>query len=435
MLQGFVSNKTSEVGDESVDPFEPLLYNLFLANSSRLDQARLADILGVDLRQLLMATSIAIRLGFAAKVTAGADELGTPLRGLSSNIPGGSQSLTIPDSDTESATSTAAAAAIAAAAAAGSGVWDDGSSSSAVGGGGGVDGAGAVAVVVDSEATSYLMMGALSPGLKRHSVTLFEGGRVGGAAVMDELITELAASAEAGQAFEGDMVQLMRHIQSLGILLQTVRSAAAAQGQQLELLRKESLESLDPTRAAKILSHAYSAIIPIAPMPGPPLPIRSPQVAQISNLGLSSNLRSDRDLSDLRSDRSNHDLAAQIYSEPTLFGPTAAADSPWLSLALYAAAGCGPVCVVVPAGVRVVRLPLQLEGVSHALLWPWSGPPLLAEGTLLYSWQSSAVASRHTSLPPAAHIAKIVSTAHQAWGSLWQRLKVVLLAQLELWLI
>lgn len=38
----------------------------------------------------------------------------------------------------------------------------------------------AVAVVVDAEATSYLMMGALSPGLKRHSVTLFEGGRVAG---------------------------------------------------------------------------------------------------------------------------------------------------------------------------------------------------------------------------------------------------------------
>ena len=33
----------------------------------------------------------------------------------------------------------------------------------------------AIALVVDAEVTSYLMMGALSPGLKRHSVTLFEG--------------------------------------------------------------------------------------------------------------------------------------------------------------------------------------------------------------------------------------------------------------------
>ena len=34
-----------------------------------------------------------------------------------------------------------------------------------------------VALVVDAEVTSYLMMGALSPALKRHSVTLFEGVR------------------------------------------------------------------------------------------------------------------------------------------------------------------------------------------------------------------------------------------------------------------
>ena len=33
----------------------------------------------------------------------------------------------------------------------------------------------ATALVVDAEVTSILMMGALSPGLKRHSVTLFEG--------------------------------------------------------------------------------------------------------------------------------------------------------------------------------------------------------------------------------------------------------------------
>lgn len=36
----------------------------------------------------------------------------------------------------------------------------------------------ATALVVDAQVTSYLMMGALSPGLKRHSVTLFEGERL-----------------------------------------------------------------------------------------------------------------------------------------------------------------------------------------------------------------------------------------------------------------
>ena len=30
--------------------------------------------------------------------------------------------------------------------------------------------------MLDAEATSFLMMGSLSPGMKKHSVTLFEGG-------------------------------------------------------------------------------------------------------------------------------------------------------------------------------------------------------------------------------------------------------------------
>jgi hypothetical protein len=73
-----VSNKTSDAGDESVDPLEHLLYSLFLANSSRLDQARLADILGVELRQLLLVTSLAIRLGFASKLSPGSSSAEEP---------------------------------------------------------------------------------------------------------------------------------------------------------------------------------------------------------------------------------------------------------------------------------------------------------------------------------------------------------------------
>lgn len=65
-----MSNKTSEAGDESVDPLDPLLYSLFLANSSRLDQAQLSDILGVSREQLQLATALAVRLGFASKLGA-----------------------------------------------------------------------------------------------------------------------------------------------------------------------------------------------------------------------------------------------------------------------------------------------------------------------------------------------------------------------------
>jgi hypothetical protein len=65
-------------------------------------------------------------------------------------------------------------------------------------------------------------------GLKRHSVTLFEGGRVGGAAVIDELITELAASAAAGEFFEGDMVQVTGYCNTKEQRYILVPAAAAA---------------------------------------------------------------------------------------------------------------------------------------------------------------------------------------------------------------
>jgi hypothetical protein len=45
-------------------------------------------------------------------------------------------------------------------------------------------------------------------GLKRHAVTLFEGGRVAGEALMSEVTSELWASYAAGQGFEGDMARL-----------------------------------------------------------------------------------------------------------------------------------------------------------------------------------------------------------------------------------
>lgn len=57
------------------------------------------------------------------------------------------------------------------------------------------------AIVVDSEVVSCLMMGALSPGLKRHSVTLFEAGRVTGSEVMKEMVRELWASYEVREGF------------------------------------------------------------------------------------------------------------------------------------------------------------------------------------------------------------------------------------------
>ena len=64
-----MSNKTSEVGDASVDPLEALLYNVFVASSERLCVAELATILNVEPRELQAAMALACRLGFATRLS------------------------------------------------------------------------------------------------------------------------------------------------------------------------------------------------------------------------------------------------------------------------------------------------------------------------------------------------------------------------------
>ena len=53
--------------------------------------------------------------------------------------------------------------------------------------------------------------------------------------------------------------------------LRCVRASGGARP--VELLRKESLAGLVPSAAARVLSHAYAAVVPIAPLPYPPLPL------------------------------------------------------------------------------------------------------------------------------------------------------------------
>ena len=70
----------------------------------------------------------------------------------------------------------------------------------------------------------------------------------------------------------------------------------------LELLRKESLSGLPPAAARRVLFHAYCAVVPAAPLPGPPLPL------------------------------------APGLPGPAYYGPVGGAAGPWLQLALYAKA-------------------------------------------------------------------------------------------------
>lgn len=296
-LEGFVSNKTSDAGDSTVDPIESLLYAVFIANSERMHVSDLATILNVDIKEVKNALAIAVRLGFATRVSGDDEVLGWELAAAGGGATGLQELI----------------------------------DASALGGGARP----AVAVVVDAEATSYLMMGALSPGLKRHSVTLFEAGRVTGEDVISELISELWVSYAAGQNFEGDMLRLTNYAAALATCLESVRDSS--EGRPLELLRKESLAGLTPLAACKVLSHAYCAVVPITPMPHPPLPL------------------------------------APDRPGPCHYGPSVDSASPWMHLTLYTLARCGPKTLVFVCGQRVWRLPPELETCTHALLWPWDG--------------------------------------------------------------
>lgn len=319
-LEGFVSNKDMEVGKEKGDPVERLLYLLFVATTDRADVAALAAVLSVELEKLQEAVSIACRLGFGTKTTAGSNTAVVSPR--STEAAATSPLLDIPEDGFAPESGGRA----------GDGLPLPPSTST-------------IAVVVDAQVTSFLMMGAMSPGLKRHSVSLFEGGRVTGHDVIADMIHELHLSVEAGRGFEGEMQQLSVYCRSLAMALDTV--TAVGGGAAVELLRKESLTSLAPLAAARVLAHSYTAVLPIAPLPFPPLPL------------------------------------SPLLPGPVNFGSTLEASTPWLHLLLYTTLQQGPPSLVMPAGQRLWRLPPPLQDATHALVWPWSPVAVRAEAVPL----------------------------------------------------
>lgn len=189
----------------------------------------------------------------------------------------------------------------------------------------------------------------------------------------------------------------------------------------MELLRKESLAGLPPAAAARVLSHAYAAVVPITPLPYPPLPLAPGRAGAGAGLFGLFGLHQPYSVHML-SHAAVECIALQLYllqpyaivydefvitvflggcvlraaavpgvttspcltypssrAGPTHFGPSAEAATPWLALALYLALRAGPPSVVLVAGQCLWRLPPQLAACSHALLWPWDLDALRAQ--------------------------------------------------------
>jgi len=122
------------------------------------------------------------------------------------------------------------------------------------------------------------------------------GGRVTGADSIAEMIRELRHSVDA-KLFEGEMTQLSEMARqvltclaahwwrchdvtrsmnamdrALARTLEMAQRLATAE-HDVELLRKESLNSLSRAAARRVLEQSYTAVLTMAPLPGPPLPL------------------------------------------------------------------------------------------------------------------------------------------------------------------
>lgn len=387
-LEGFVSNKSTGVQNET-DPLESLLYKVFVAASDGVAVGDLATILGVSTDYLLIAISIACRLEYCRKLDDVEEGLNEDFKEYSKQSPQLQASalgpgITISAAELEAVLSRHSIDAEVQI------NYDDksasptgryispspGPSPSPLGKGELRDASSTrgIAVVVDAEVTGFLMMGALTPAVKKHAVTLFEGGRIHGNSVIDELMRELQLSTSMAADFEGEMAELGKTAEALAQILECVKRNAGNSNRPIELLRKESLEepSIDSSAAFRILKHSYSILIPVTALSPPPLPI-PPQVSLEG-------------------------------SGPTHYGPILAATSPWLNIALFQAccvsAGGNRIrAFAIPAATRIGAVQVLVNtGAPNSIvaLWPWDpkvkrggmssqGPLLVKASTLLYT--------------------------------------------------
>ncbi|KAH0462693.1 hypothetical protein IEQ34_010268 [Dendrobium chrysotoxum] len=205
-LEGFVSNKEQSYED----PIEELLYAVFVVSSENATVAELASTLQADLFQLQAAASFACRLGWAVKIIDPESVL------KSSSVAISSGTLLNDDEDGSIASISSESLRVH-----NLGIEQNRPLSETA----------RVALVVDANITSYLMMGSISPGLKSHAVTLYEAGKLG-----DEVIADLCKdlSTLEGKKFEGELQEFANHAFSLRCFLECLQSGGIAADEIIE---------------------------------------------------------------------------------------------------------------------------------------------------------------------------------------------------------
>ena len=326
-LTGFVMNR---VGN---DYLEKLLYEIFVSNDEATTLGNLAALLQQPAELVTRAASIACRLGFARKLTAPS---------LTASPPGGrwNGSWLLEAEENSHATADGVTGGPAAGAHAYAAATD-----------GDQVALKRVALLVDSKMAACLMMSNLNDRLKQHAVTLYEVGKIPHEA-LDPFVAALT-DVERPAIDEADVLEYFDQAIALCKAITFLRADAACEldgkVRPLDIVRTESLATLEPSTRDRVLARSYELLISMAPM--------VPSIEHIFTPSLAV----------------------------AHFGPTYhLLVSPWVPIALCQAMGRGPVSFVLPRGTRLRALPRLLHGVSHVLLTPWKGEPLvIGTGSLL----------------------------------------------------